>query len=136
MIKSIVRIVALTALAAAVAGAPVQLQAQATNAPAVGAKSASKKDSAEKKKAAHPFTGKLAAIDKTAKTFKVGESTYQVTSETKVTKAGKPATLEDGVVGEPVSGHVKPSEDGKMIATTVHFGAKAKDKTTDKKQTK
>ena len=60
-------------------------------------------------------------MDKTAKTIKVGESVYQITSETKITKDGKPATLEDGVVGEPVSGYAKPTEDGKMAATTVHF---------------
>ena len=67
-------------------------------------------------------------MDKIAKTIKVGESLYQITSATKITKDGKPATLEDGVVGDPVSGFVKPTEDGKMTATTVHFGAKAEEK--------
>jgi hypothetical protein len=75
-------------------------------------------------------------VDKIAKTIKVGESVYQVTSATKITKDGKPATLEDGVVGEPVSGYVKPTEDGKMRATTLHFGAKADDKGGSKKKEK
>jgi len=95
-----------------------------------------KKDAATKSKAAHPFHGKLAAVDKIAKTIKVGESVYQITSATKITKDGKPATLEDGVVGEPVSGYVKPTEDGKMAATTVRFGAKADDKGGSKKKEK
>ena len=73
-------------------------------------------------------------MDKTAKTIKVGESIYQITSETKITKAGKPATLEDGVVDEPVSGYVKPTDDGKMTATTVRFGAKVEEKGAEKKK--
>ena len=56
-----------------------------------------------RQKAAHPFRGKLAAVDKTAKTIKVGKSIYQITSETRLLKGGKPATLGDGVVGEAPS---------------------------------
>ena len=124
--KAILRIGALSLLAAAIAAAPAQLLAQSTNKPAADKKAAvAKKEPAAKKKAAHPFHGKLAAVDKVAKTIKVGESIYQITSETKIAKAGKPATLEDGVVGEPVSGFVKPTDDGKMAATSVYFGAKA-----------
>jgi hypothetical protein len=135
MIKSILRFGAVGLLIAAIAGLPVQLLAQSTNTPAADKKAAvAKKDSAAKKKGAHPFHGKLAAVDKVAKTIKLGESTYQITSETKITKAGKPATLEDGIVGDQVSGYAKPTEDGKMAATTVHFGAKADDKSADKKK--
>ena len=126
MIKSVLKIAALGLLAAALAGTPAQLLAQSTNVPVTDKKAAvAKKEPATKKKAAHPFRGKLAAVDKVAKTIKVGESIYQITSATKITKADKPATLEDGVVGDPVSGYVKPTDDGKMAATTVHFGAKA-----------
>jgi hypothetical protein len=137
MIKSILRIGAVSLLAAFIAGMPVQLLAQSTNTPAPAKKSAAaKKDSAAKKKGAHPFHGKLAAVDKAAMTIKVGESVYQITSETKITKAGKPATLEDGVVDEHVTGYVKPTEDGKMTATTVRFGAKVEEKGAEKKKTK
>ena len=117
-------------LAAAIAGAPTQLLAQSTNKPAAAV---AKPDAATRKKGAHPFHGKLAAVDKVAKTIKLGESTYQVTSTTKITKDGKPATLEDGVVGEPVTGFAKPTEDGKMAAVTVNFGIKAPAKSGDKK---
>jgi hypothetical protein len=122
-------------LAAAIAGMPAQLLAQTTNTPAPAKKSATSKKESKKAKAAHPFNGKLAAVDKVAKTIKVGESVYQITSETKITKDGKPATLDDGVVGEPVSGYVKPTEDGKTPATTIKFGGKG-DSKKDKKEKK
>ncbi len=79
-----------------------------------------------KKPGAGPFHGKLAALDQAAKTITVGKRTFQITSETRIRKSGKPATLEDAVVGEPVSGYVKPSAGGKLLATTVNFGAKPK----------
>lgn len=78
-----------------------------------------------KKSGAGPFHGKLAALDKQAKTITVGKRTFQITSETKITRGGKPATLDEGVVGEPASGYVKPGADGKLIATKVNFGPKA-----------
>ena len=135
MIKSFLRIGSVSLLAAAIAGMPMQLLAQSTNKPAAEKKAAAaKKESTTKKKAAHAFRGKLAAVDKTAKTIKVGESIYQITSETKITKAGKPATLEDGVVDDPVTGYAKPNEDGKMAATLVRFGSKPEEKGAEKKK--
>ncbi len=113
-----------------IAAVPVPMLAQSTNKPPKApdetkqpAKS-KKKDAAkgEKKPAGHPFHGKLAAVDKFAKTITIGESTYQITSETKIKKAGKPATLEDGVVGEECSGYAKPDAEGKKMATTLNFG--------------
>jgi hypothetical protein len=134
MLKSILRMSAVGLLAAAIAGLPMQALAQSTNKPAT--KKPAKEQTDAKKKAAHPFHGKLAAVDKTAKTIKVGESTYQITSETKIVKAGKPATLDDGVVGEDVGGYAKPAEDGKMAATSVRFGPKTDPTSTDKKKDK
>ena len=135
MIKSVLRIGAVSLLAAAMVGMPAQLLAQSTNKPTAEKKStAAKQDPAAKKKVAHPFHGRLAAVDKTAKTIKVGESTYYVTSETKITKAGQPATLADGVVGEVASGYVKPTEDGKMTATKLTFGPKVESPAPEKKK--
>ena len=71
-----------------------------------------------------PFRGKVSAIDKAAMTFTVGERTFQVTSDTKITKGGKPAALQDAVVGEEVGGRYKKSADGKMVALSVRFGPK------------
>ena len=137
MMKSIVKIGALGLLTLALIAMPAQLLAQSTNSSSTAKKpAASKKETAAKQKAAHPFHGKLAAVDKSAKTIKVGESVYQITPETKITKDGKPAILDDGVVGEPVSGYVKPTQDGKMSTTSVRFGAKVDDKGSSKKKTK
>jgi hypothetical protein len=135
MTKYILRLGAAAFLAAAIAGAPLQLLAQTTNKAAADKKSATtKKEVGEKKKGAHPFRGKLAAVDKTAKTIKIGKSTYVITSETKITKDGKPATLADAVVDEQVTGYAKPADDGSMVATSLKIGAKAESKTGEKKK--
>ena len=96
---------------------PGYVQAQDNQQPAV-----EKKDSKEKKSGVLPFHGKLKSVDNTAKTIMVGELTLRITSDTKITKEGKPATLEDGVVGEEVGGAYKKTEDGKLNSTVVHFG--------------
>ena len=64
------------------------------------------------------------------------QSIYQITSATKITKAGKPATLADGVVGEEVGGYVKPTDDGKMSASSVRFGPKPEGKDAEKNKEK
>jgi hypothetical protein len=115
--------VCIALLAAAVAGTSAPLLAQTKDKPAKTAPE--KKDGAEKKPTAGPFHGKLVAVDKSAKTITVGKRTFQITSETKMFKAGKPATLDEGIIGEEASGYVKPTEDGKLVATKVNFGPKA-----------
>jgi len=128
MIRSILRKAGLGLLIAAFAGLPLPAAAQsaaksgAANNPAVQQKD----PSAKKKKMPYPFHGRLAAVDKTAKTIRVGKSTYRLTSETRISKGGKPATLEDAVVGEETAGYVKPNEDGEMTASSVRFGPKPK----------
>jgi hypothetical protein len=131
-LKFLLKFGAITLFAGAVAATPMQLLAQTTNKHAAKptADNPTTKTPADAKteKKAHPFRGKLAAVDKVAKTITVGKSVYQITSETKLKKSDKPATLEDGVVGEPVSGYVKPNADGKLVAATVTFGAKTEGK--------
>jgi hypothetical protein len=129
MLKPVIKIGALSLLGIAIAALPVQSLAQTTNKPA-----AEKKEPAAKKPSAGPFHGKLAAVDKTAKTITVGKRTFQITSETKIIKGGKPAKLEDGVVDETVSGYVKPTDDGKLVATKVTFGPKVENKDGEKKK--
>jgi hypothetical protein len=116
MTKSILKMSMLGLLAVAVAALPLQLVAQTTNS-----------SPPPKKMGGHPFHGKLAAVDKDAKTIKIGESTYDITSNTRIMKAGKPATLDDGVVGEDVSGYSR-DEDGKKVATRVYFGPRPEKK--------
>jgi len=107
--------------------ATAPLHAQSTNKPG-----AAKKEKSTQK-SAHPFHGKLAAVDQAAKTITIGKSVYQITSETKISKAGKPAILADGVLGEEASGYAKPLEGGKMYAATLNFGPKPEGKTASKK---
>ena len=79
----------------------------------------------EKKGADHvPFHGKVDAIDKIAKTLKVGERTFHVTSTTKITKAGKPAGLDDATVGEVVGGSYHGGEEGKLELMSLRIGPK------------
>jgi len=88
------------------------------------AKPATETKETVKKPVAGPFRGKLAALDKNLKTITVGKRTFHISSETQIKKAGKLATLDDGVVGEEASGYVKPDENGKLIATKINFGPK------------
>src|SRR5438128_2202305 len=127
MSKSILKLSLLGLLAAAVMGTPIQIRAQ-SNAPAAEKKAP--------KRTVLPFTGKLKAVDTTAKTIAIGERTFQITSDSKIFKDGKPATLVDGVVGEDAGGSYKKAEDGKLDIIMVHFGAKPEGKETKKKTKK
>jgi hypothetical protein len=68
-----------------------------------------------------------------AKTITVGKRTFQITSATKLKKGDKPATLDDGIVGEEVGGYYKTGEDGKLNATSIRFGPKPGGAGTEKK---
>jgi len=124
MKKTILKITLLSLFAAALVAAPLAARAQVTTnttaATATGKKA--------KKTASLPFTGKVAAVDTNSMTLTVGKRTFDVTSETKITKNGQPATLADGVVGETASGSYKKATDGKLGATTVTFTTKAETK--------
>lgn len=86
---------------------------------------AEKGENAEKKAPKHvPFHGKIDALDKEAKTIKVGERTFQVVATTKIVKAGKPATLDEATVGEAVGGAYHQAEGGKLELMSLRIGAK------------
>lgn len=125
MTKSIAKLNLLGLLAVALAALPASVVAKEsnTNAPAVE-KKAAKESKAATKSSKLPFHGNLKALDKTAKTISVGEMTLQITSETIITKGDKPATLEDGVVGEVASGSYVKGEDGKLTVGKLRFGPK------------
>ena len=121
MIKSIGKLTLAAIFAAMVVGMPVQVSAQDKKDAAPAAPAKAKTPS---------FRGTLAKVDESAKTITVENKTkenrtFHITSETKITKNKKPATLSDGVVGEPVSGTYDET-DGKMVAKKVTFGAKPK----------
>lgn len=73
-----------------------------------------------------PFHGNVSAVDTAVMTLTVGETVIHVTSETKLTKGGKPATLSEIAVGETVGGSAKKDDSGKLNATVVRVGETAK----------
>src|SRR5258708_18240969 len=135
MKHSIVRIGLASLISLAVVNAPQQLVAHSTNKISAEKKTSSQTADDQKAPKAGPFHGKLVAIDRVGKTITVGKRTFQITSDTKLKKGGKPATLEAGVVGEMVSGYVKPSADGKLVASTVNFGPKTPGEPGEKQKT-
>ena len=103
---------------------PTATSAQSTNKAQVEAKTSK----STTKQTAGPFRGKLASMDKAARTITIGKRTFHITSETKILRYGKPGTIEDGVIGEQTSGGFKTAEDGRLVATKVTFGPKAETK--------
>lgn len=79
---------------------------------------------AKPKKQGLVFRGTVSTVDTNAMTLTVGTRTFDITSDTKITKDGQPAILSDIAVGDKVSGAYKKSEDGKLNATTVRDGKK------------
>jgi len=136
MKKTILKISALNLFAAAIIALPAVSQAQETTAPSTPSAPEQKSEApAKHKKHDHSvFNGKISAIDTKAMTLTVGERTFEITSETKISKDGKPATLADGVAGETVGGAYKKNADGKLTATSIHFGAKSEGEKKHKKK--
>ena len=83
---------------------------------------------AEGKQKQMPFRGKVSAVDKTSKTVtlegKEKSRTFQITSATKITKDGKPAVMDDVLVGQSVGGSAKETAAGKWEVVTLNLGAK------------
>src|SRR5262249_1010429 len=81
-------------------------------------------------RAGMPFHGKLTAVDTNAKTVslhgKDKDRVFQVTSKTRIMKAGKPATFEDLKVGDEVGGFAR-EVDGKLELVSLRVGAKPVD---------
>jgi len=75
-----------------------------------------------------PFHGKISAVDTSAMTLKVGNRTFQVTSQTKILKDGKTAALSDAVVGDQARGVYQKTETGSLEALTIQLGAKNMEK--------
>ncbi len=123
MINSIKQTIAVCLLSAVAVGFTVPIRA----ADKPDEKPATPPEAAKKPRSRGiPFTGKLGAVDQVAKTITVKgkekDRVFQITSQTRIMKAGKSATLEDGVVGEDVSGSARQAAEGKMEAVSVRFG--------------
>ncbi len=106
-----------------------------------GKEKAAEKGKGDEKAKGGGFTGKAVTVDKAAKTVKLsGEKArvIQIVAGTKISKDGKPATLEDLKEGDEVFGGYKMSADGKMEATVFGIGKPPakKEKKDDKKEEK
>jgi hypothetical protein len=125
------RLILLGLVSTSLALAPTHVLAQAEK-----KAEAEKKEAPAKKRETLPFNGKVAAIDKTAKTFTVGQRKFQLTSDSRITKAGKPATLDDAAVGEEVAGSYLRAEDGKLNVVSVRFGLRPEGEPKGEKKSK
>ena len=100
------------------------LIAQAADKPADKAAEGKK----EAKSKFRPFNGTIKSVDKTAKTITLeGEKAqaFQITSETKIVKDGKPAILDELSAGDKIGGRARETSDGKWEALTINAGKKA-----------
>lgn len=134
MKKTTLRIAVLSLLAAVLAAGPTQSFAQDKEKKSDKAPAEKKEAPAgEKKKGQPPLNGKIAAVDKNAKTVTIGKTTIQITSETRIEKGGKPATLDDVAVGEQATARIRKTDDGKNTALGLRVGPRpegeAKDET-------
>jgi len=121
MKKQIVKLT-LSLIATAIIAAPVLARAQdkGTNAPAAPSQTEPAKP---KKHDSVPFHGTVSGVDTKAMTLTVGKHTFDVTSDTKITKDGKPAILSDIAVGDKVGIAYKKTGD-KLAALTINDGKK------------
>ena len=122
MKKQIIKLT-LSLFATAIIAAPMLSRAQdnGANAPAAPGQTEPAKP---KKHEGNVFRGTVSAVDAKAMTLTIKNRTFEVTSETKITKDGKPAILSDIAVGDKVGGAYKKAEGGKLVATTINAGKK------------
>jgi hypothetical protein len=121
MNKRQIKITLLTLVAAAIAGMAASVRADDSSAPATPSAPANQAASTK-------FHGAVTAVDTNAMTFTVDDQTYTVTSDSQISRNGKPATLSDVVVGDPVRGSYTTGTDGKLDVTKVRFGKGGKKK--------
>ncbi len=80
--------------------------------------------------ASYPFRGRLKALDKDALTFTIAgkdkDRVFRITSQTRFTKDGKPATLSDAVLDGEIAGSARKAAEGKEEAVSVRFGPATK----------
>jgi hypothetical protein len=72
-----------------------------------------------------PFRGRLKTVDLNAKIIVLEGAkaqTYQITSETRISKDDKPATLNEISVGESVTGFAREIAEGKWEARSLYAG--------------
>ena len=124
MTKNISKITVLSLFAAALVAMPMVSRAEGTNAPAATNQTTQPKP---KKHESLVFSGIVSAVNTNAMTLTVSKHIFDITSATKITKNGQPATLSGVAVGDKVGIAYKKTADGKLTATTVNDGKKSGD---------
>jgi hypothetical protein len=116
---------ATNAAASAATAAPLPLPpviaAPAEEMPATNAPAPAKP---KKLRATLVASGKVSEVNTNAMTLTVGKHTFDITSETHITKSGKPAILSDIVVDDKVGVSYKKAGD-KFNAVTINDGKKS-----------
>lgn len=116
------------ALAIATASPILAADTQPASPPTADAPVAKPKPKSEAgKPSSVPFSGKIAAVDHTAQTITLSgksQRVVKVTTKTKITRDGQPASFADAKVGEPVGGSAKKTEQGQLEAISLRLGAK------------
>ena len=139
MHNSMAHVLVLTLMAALSCSAPIR--ARAADKP-VAKSNAPAADEVEKEKKTGqlPFHGKLNAVDKAAKTItlegKERKRVILISSQTRIAKAGKPATLDEAVLGDEVAGQLIKVADGKEEAVSLRLGPKPEPQPKEKKTKK
>jgi len=124
MKKQIVKLT-LSLFATALMAAPALCRAQDTGGATPPTSPKQTEPAKPKKHEGNVFRGTVSAVDAKAMTLTVGKRTFNVTSDTKITKDGRPAILSDIAVGDKCGGAYKKTDDGKLAATTINVGKKA-----------
>ncbi|MBM3840575.1 MAG: hypothetical protein FJ398_21955 [Verrucomicrobia bacterium] len=133
MNKQLSYLLAICFLSGAALSTPLRAQTAEPKTPAT-------QEAKDKKPAAIPFTGKLGAVDKAAMSItldgKTKKRTIRLTPQTRILRAGKPATLDDAVVGEEVGGQAIKNAEGQEEAVSLRVGPKPETEPKPKKQKK
>ncbi|MBL9126860.1 MAG: hypothetical protein JNL97_04400 [Verrucomicrobiales bacterium] len=80
------------------------------------------------KRETYPFRGKVASFDTTLRALKLEGKTssrmVQLTAQTRLTKQGQPAKMEDLKAGEEVGGTLRKTPEGREEAVLIRIGPK------------
>lgn len=125
MKKNILKIVVLSIVTAVIALGPTPGLAQEKKKDEPKAEKKDTPDGEKKRKGTPPIVGKIAAVDKTAKTVTIGKTVIQITSETRIQKNGKDATLDEIAVGDETVARIRRSDDGKATAIGLRVGPRS-----------
>jgi len=114
-----------TVAAPAMTEPPPVVAAPAAEIPAASTPAPAPAKAKKKSRTSLAASGKVSNLDTNAMTLTVGKRTFEITSETRISKGGNPAILSDIAVDDKVSIAYKKA-DGKLNAVTIKDSVKPK----------